>query len=240
MRNRIPRYEVLAGGYQMILSHQYKFIFFCNGKTGTTSIESALEPFQEGGEFDIGVRGLFVPKHVPPAILRACLPSAVWDGYFKFVFVRNPWDWFVSQWKYNASRPSFSRMRGTSPRQRLLRRAKKLFRPQPEPERAFTANDVDLLFEYLKQFRGLPGKEGLYQSNYVYDSDGTQLVDYLGRFETLVEDVDRIRKRIGLDVPLPHLNRTERGDYRAYFTAEGRQRLAKLWAVDVENFDYSF
>ena len=39
----------------MIISHKHKFIFLCNGKTGTTSIEELLRPLQEGAEFDFGV-----------------------------------------------------------------------------------------------------------------------------------------------------------------------------------------
>lgn len=39
----------------MILSHMHKFVFICNGRTGTTSIQTALDPFHEGGEYQMGV-----------------------------------------------------------------------------------------------------------------------------------------------------------------------------------------
>ncbi len=42
----------------MILSHEHKFIFFCNGKTGTSSIEQALEPIQQGQEYYIDIQGV--------------------------------------------------------------------------------------------------------------------------------------------------------------------------------------
>lgn len=51
-------------------------------------------------KYSFSVHGLFVNKHIPPAISKSCLSSEIWNSYFKFVFVRNPWDWFVSQWKY--------------------------------------------------------------------------------------------------------------------------------------------
>ena len=51
----------------MILSHRRKFIFFCNGKTGTTSIEKVLEPLDEGRRYAFDAPGLFIAKHIPPA-----------------------------------------------------------------------------------------------------------------------------------------------------------------------------
>src|SRR3954447_18105256 len=87
----------------MILSHTHKFIFICSSKVGTTSMEEVLRPLQEGADYDFGSPGArIVPKHIPPAILRGALPEKVWNAYFKFVFVRNPWDWFISQWFFNS------------------------------------------------------------------------------------------------------------------------------------------
>src|SRR3954469_11273109 len=85
----------------MVLSHRHKFIFFCNGKTATTSVEKILEPLDEGKRFAFDAPGLFIAKHMPPSVLRGMLPQDTWRSYFKFVFVRNPFAWVVSQWKYN-------------------------------------------------------------------------------------------------------------------------------------------
>jgi hypothetical protein len=234
----------------MILSHTHKFIFFCGSKVGTTSMEEVLRPLQEGAEYDFGSpEARIVPKHIPPAILKGALPEKVWNEYFKFVFVRNPWDWLISQWFYNsvpstdAPSPWLHRVRGTSagvlrgrrvrPRQgepaQLVRRGNELRR-----------EDVDATFEILKRFKQLPGRDGLYQSNSVYDMDDRVIVDYVGRYETLEADFDEIMRRVGLDLHLPHLNRTEHRDYRSYYSAETRERVGELWAVDIENFGYSF
>ena len=85
----------------MIISHTHRFIFFRNGKTGTTSIDKALQKYQEGEEYNISSIGLFYKAHVPPALVRSMLPKQIWSSYFKFSFVRNPWDWIASQWAYN-------------------------------------------------------------------------------------------------------------------------------------------
>jgi hypothetical protein len=230
----------------MILSHTHKFIFFCSSKVGTTSMEEVLRPLQEGAEYDFGSAGAaIVPKHIPPAILRGALPETVWDEYFKFVFVRNPWDWFVSQWFFNT-------VAGVDAPSRLSARALRSFfgprgrGPQAEPEPLvrfsdeLRTEDVHAMFELLKRFKGLPGRDGLYQSNWVYDMDDRMIVDYVGRYESLEADFEEIKRHLGLDLELPHLNRTEHRDYRSYYTAETRDLVGELWAVDVRNFDYSF
>jgi hypothetical protein len=224
----------------VILSHTHKFIFFCGSKVGTTSMEEVLRPFQEGAEYDFGSpEARIVPKHIPPAILKGALPEKVWNEYFKFVFVRNPWDWFISQWFYNS-------VPATNDSRSWLRRVRRRTRRrQAEPDLIqrgdeLRPEDVDRTFEVLKQFKQLPGRDGLYQSNSVYDMDDRVIVDYVGRYETLEADFDEIMRHLGLELHLPRLNTTQHRDYRSYYSAETRERVAELWAVDIENFGYSF
>lgn len=245
----------------MILSHTHKFIFICSSRVGTTSMEGVLQPLQEGEEYDFGAWGLFPPKHVPAAMLKGALPEKIWNEYFKFAFVRNPWDWFVSQWFYNplVAAPPDNLADGAEPdvRGRVRRSAQALrarvygrsqsasathVRPSLITEEPITlqARDVDDLFERLKPFRGLPGREGVYQSNWIYDMDGRVLVDFIGRFETIESDFDRICRHLKLDLALPHLNRTAHSDYRKSYSDEARARVGQLWAVDVDNFGYTF
>jgi hypothetical protein len=232
----------------MILSHTHKFIFFCSSKVGTTSMEEVLRPLQEGAEYDFGSPGAkIVPKHIPPAILRGALPQKIWSEYFKFVFVRNPWDWFVSQWFYNTVRPEDARASLPS---RLRRRAPRpLGRQGSEPAHRqplirhsdrLQVEDVYSMFELLKDFKGLPGRDGLYQSNWVCDMDDRVIVDYVGRYETLEADFAEIARHLSLDLRLPHLNSTEHRDYRTYYSRETRELVAELWAMDIEKFGYSF
>src|SRR3989338_5981486 len=111
---------------KMILSHEHKFIFFCNGKVASTSMQAALAAFQEEPELDIAVEGLFTKGHIPPEALKQKIPDSVWREYFKFCFVRNPWDWVVSQYYYNFP--------NTAPKQLLQ-------------------NDILKLYYYLRQYR---------------------------------------------------------------------------------------
>jgi len=228
----------------MILSHRHKFIFFCNGKTGTTSIENSLERLDEGKRYTFNATGLFIPKHIAPVIVRGMLPREIWKTYFKFVFVRNPYAWVVSQWKYNfrlAPQPARNVSPATAARVKALnsrviggRRIADL-----AAREAFSMDDIEVLFAYLRDnFRSVPYADGKYQSSYVVDLDGQQVVDLVGRFETLAQDYTAIARKLGLDPELPHVNRTEHRDFRSYYSPVAAAAVARLWKADFDVLDY--
>jgi len=225
----------------MILSHAHKFIFLCNGRTGTTSIEHALWRYDESGGLASHEPGLWVDKHIPRTALRSLLPAEQWDSYFKFVFVRHPLDWFVSQYRYNLERPpSLSRVLAKPRKAPAALRAFHRARARRE-ERVYDVADVERLHRYLRRNRGLPDTPTLFQSSYVDDTDGTQIVDFVGRFELLAADIARVQQRIGIDFALPHLNRTDHPDGRAYrnsLTEAGVRKVRELWAVDFDRLGY--
>lgn len=226
-------------GVGVILSFERQFAFFCNGKTGTTSLEALLSPMQQGEEFNFGAPGLFVAKHIPPAILRGALSGKQWDALFKFAFVRNPWDWVGSQWRYNRLGWVQRQPRWGWHRRRYLRNPVARYFCE-RPEAPLNASDVDFLWDYLQQYRGLPGAPGLLQSNYVCNVDGEVVLDFVGRFESLAADVGRVLERLRLQAELPRLNQTGSSAYRSLFSDAGKQRVAELWAEDIERFEYRF
>lgn len=229
----------------MILSYSKKFIFFCNGKTGSTSMRKCLWRFQEGEEYNLAEEGVFVAKHIPPQILRAHISPEIWQECFKFVFVRNPWDRFVSAWKHNFRfRRKISMLDYLCHPKNFRRHIKNIKNIKNMNALSmrdhFDVEDVDFLFNHLKRYRGLSGSDGFYQCNYVFSEDGTQLVDFIGRFERIVEDFDYVKKRLGLEVELPFVNKTKHLPYRQCFTDKAKDRVAELWKKDIEAFGYEF
>lgn len=223
----------------MIISHKLKFIFICNGKTGTTSIEKALKPFDESCDMNHGAPGLWASKHIPPAAIKSFLPSDIWDQYFKFVFVRHPLDWFVSQYKHNFRKPRFSKRAILQhPIQAFNQLRKDHNEKEVTSKQVFDREDVDFLYQHLRSYRGLPLSQSLLQSNYVYDADGKVMVDFIGRFENLVHDVQKVTAQIGIDFKLPHLNKTAHQPYQACFTEPAIERVQTLWDADFKNFGY--
>lgn len=112
----------------MLVSHRHRFIYTKTYKTGGTSVESYFEPFcmapgewtlaHERGEYVsehgiIGYRGAHRPEncrwwnHLPAERIRAQLGEAIWNAYFKFCVVRNPFDKLISAYYFQQSRGLF-------------------------------------------------------------------------------------------------------------------------------------
>lgn len=76
-----------------VISHKYQFIFIHVPKTGGTSFMSPFSPYWKLlARDDIKIRG-----HHRANRLARQYPDE-WKKYFKFAFVRNPWDRAVSLW----------------------------------------------------------------------------------------------------------------------------------------------
>jgi hypothetical protein len=207
----------------MIISGLHKFIFVAIPKTGTHSVRQALR--EHMGPRDLEQVGLFVQKRFPiPELaqlrhghlslqqVRPYLKPGEWQSFFKFAFVRNPFDRFISYCAF--------RTRG----QDLFKRDPKsvmrhyLFEAPPQDH---------LLFQPQYQF--------------VTGDDGQLLADYVGRVERMQESYDEIAGKIGIPSrPLERVNATERRDYRDYYDEQLIDGVAQLYARDLELFGYQF
>jgi hypothetical protein len=166
----------------------------------------------------VGNSDLYTDGHVPPLVVRDVLPGNVWEAYFKFVFVRNPWDWFVSQYFYNRRKQGM----------------------HPGIDSRLSRQDIMDTYDHLRRYRGIAGAPSLYQYYYAYSWDGERLVDYIARYERLQEDFRVVLGRIGADCRLPHLNATPHRPYQEYYDEETRHLVGTLYALDIETFAYTF
>jgi len=91
----------------VIISHKHRFVFFAVPRTATHAVRQALRLSLDEGDWE--QQALFGKQSIPaPGIaaighghiswrqLRAQLPAQIWSSYFKFGFVRNPFDRYVS------------------------------------------------------------------------------------------------------------------------------------------------
>lgn len=208
----------------MIVSHSHRFIFVHVSKAAGTSIERALEPFRHrppdtrlnrwrcklGLQWDY--RRYRFRQHDSARLARRVLPAALFDDYFKFGFVRNPWDWLASLYSYLQRTPGHRHHRRV---------------------RAMSFAEY-VTFEIQRGQRT--------QSDFLIDENGRLLVDFVGRFENLEADFARVCQRLGLGpIPLPHRNASrQRRPYQSLYDATTRDRVARHWAGDVRRFGYRF
>lgn len=143
--------------------------------------------------------------------------------YFKFSFVRNPFDRAVSSFFYLSNGGCNSE------------------------DRRFCA---EYLAEYKYDFTGfvedLPkltfATHFQPQATWLCDESGNLLTDFVGRYETLQQDVCSVGERFGFPFPpLPNLNASTHDDYRSYYSDPATvRRVAHVYGGDLELFRYRF
>lgn len=108
----------------MLVSHRKQFIYLKTVKTGGTSVESYFEPYcMRDGEWQqthsrdeyeseagiVGYRGADGKgkrffNHISANALRVILPEEIWENYFKFAVVRDPFDKQISAFFFFVSK----------------------------------------------------------------------------------------------------------------------------------------
>jgi sulfotransferase famil protein len=207
----------------MIVSALHKFIFVAIPKTGTHSVRQALR--EHMGPADLEQVGLFVQKRFPiPELaqlkhghlslqqIRPYLRPEEWQSFFKFAFVRNPFDRFISYCAF------MTRADGRFDREPQAVMRHFLFEAPPHGH---------LLFQPQHQF--------------VTGPDGELLADHVGRVETMQQSYDEIAERIGIaSTPLEKVNASSRRDYREYYDQQLIDGVSNIYARDLELFGYEF
>jgi hypothetical protein len=80
------------------------------------------------------------------------------------------------------------------------------------------------------------------QYDFLYDNKGKQLVDFIGRFESLQKDFNFVCGQLNiLNSALPHRNKSRnRKHYSEYYDLESREFVANLYQKDIKLFNYTF
>src|SRR5262249_19748564 len=200
-----------------------RFLFIHIYKTGGTTVRAALQPHAHLPNWSwwqaLGLRLPLCPTPPSPVLephawaseVRAALDRDLYNAYFKFAFVRNPWDWQVSLY-HHALQTS-----GHHYHARIS------------------------AMESFEEFLLWHGRHSPWlQKDFICDESGELIVDFVGRFETLAADFAAICSRIGVRAKLQHLNKSQHGDYRAYYTPRAQRMVEEFWQEDLDFFGYSF
>jgi hypothetical protein len=198
-----------------MISHDLHCIFVHIQKTGGSSVRQALQMAQHD-----------VDKHRFARELRIGYGEVYWRSYFKFAFVRNPWDRLVSWW-------------------RMIERNAAAKRPMNGFQR-FILSRASTFEQFLsncdEEYHDHDGSKWIFRNQIDYISDASGItVDFVGRFERLQDDFAMISSRLGLpSLRIPHVNSSAHKHYSAYYSAETGRLVAARFARDIEAFGYSF
>lgn len=219
----------------MIISIKHNFIFIHVPKTAGTAMTAALENFGTTPPRTVWrsiMRRLpivehpetvYLRKHETAAGVRKKLSPRVYEKFFRFSVVRNPFDHAVSHYEFMKQFriPKIAaKVAAMSFSEYLRYRQKKPF-----------WNDTF--------FARLPS-----QSHFLYDGGGNLLVNRLLHFENLAEDFASLTRELGFDVnSLPKINETisraDKRPWQSYYDSEATELALQLYAEDFRNFGYA-
>lgn len=220
-----------------VISDQYGYLFILAPGTGSTATAQALCREAAGRWVppedvrDPNGKMLVPRKHTTIAELRRFgLDDERLGTLFKFSAVRNPFDFWASQWLR-------LRVRWSS----LVDDPHSFVHNRPGDAEAVRASTQLTFPEWLQRQLGPRAGKGVTQYLNPHHLQGT---DFTLRFEHLQEDFDRVVERlaIGRRIELPRVNVTEERDpdYRHYYDDESRRLVEQVFAPYLRDFDYSF
>jgi predicted lipase len=207
----------------MPINHQLRTIFIHIPKTAGTSIEYALG--MHGDLKNIGVDcytdqqknkeylfggGL---QHLEAKQIKQYVGKDIFEAYFKFSIVRNPYDrlvsffaWLDGKWKYEEllSIETF--------RNYLAKSTKAIFKGKnllPKPQ-----------YEFL-----------VYKKNI--------LADVILRFEQLAEELELLSEHLNKQITLEHRMQSIHKNYSEYFDKESIEIVKRIYRKDFEYFNYN-
>jgi len=203
---------ISAEGYTLKPFDDYHCIFIHIPKCAGQSIRASLfENLQ--------------PGHINAYTYQLIYPKRVFDSYFKFSFVRNPWDRLVSAYFFMSAGGAHKK--------------------DQDWAQSHLASYPD--FPSFVRY-GLQKKEILNwphfrpQVQFLKDQQERINMDFIGRFENIQEDFKFIAGNLNITSNLLFINKTKtkRDPYQSYYTEDLREIAAEVYKEDIEAFDYKF
>ncbi len=186
----------------MVGSHQKKFIFFHLYKVAGSSLRHVLEKYQD----------FKAPKHFPPSRWINKHGRRLFDSYYTFAFVRNPWDWQVSLYFY------------------MLKDKK---HHQHDLAKSFRNFD-----EYIDWRVHHDCKSQYLWLSDNYDENSPISLNFVGRFEALHEDFNWLANHLNIQGVIPHLNKSDHVSYKQYYNHLTWKMIEDAYAIDIKTFNY--
>ena len=160
--------------------------------------------------------------HTPYFVYRREFPDE-FSEFFKFCFVRNPWDRLVSAFFYLKAGG------------------------MDAADRRWAREHLGAYHTFEDFVRGWVNEASIWtwvhflpQSYFVIDPAGGQTTDFVGRFECLERDLAQVAARLQIPAPLSRMNASNHWHYTTYYDDETRAIVARAYASDIAAFGYAF
>lgn len=213
-----------------MISHKHKCIFIHIPKTAGTSINTFFHPGVRFHYEKADYERLFgwCPKrriHMQHATSKQLIETELiteeqWNTYFKFAFVRNPWDRAYSDYIWIQQ---FSGVKGSF-KDYILK----------------NGNFKGILNDSSNnKYLG----DHLYKQSDFFDVKGDYEVDFIGRFENFNLDIQYVLSELGITEKFNEFQNKGKGRkkvYSTFYTNTLKKLVTKEFEKDIRLFNYTF
>ena len=213
-----------------MISHKHKCIFIHIPKCAGSSITNFFFPDFEFNIFKPNYEVLFgwCPKrkiHLQHATAKQMLETGLvtkeqWNKYYKFTFVRNPWDRAYSDYLWMQKELNVI----GSFRDFLMKKG--------------------IFYKYLTDDSNIKyrGDHLLRQTDY-FDFTGKLKVDFIGRFEDFSNDINEILSALNIDKTFNfYINKSNNRQehYSKFYNFKNKKCVSKIYEKDISLLNYKF
>lgn len=202
------------------VSEEKKLVYLNNSKVACSSFKAGMFPVAAADDNSI---------HVSTEHFRKRKLNKRQQGYFKFTFVRNPYERLVSCYesKFHTDRDKYHRK---------VLYFECYFFGFISKDKGFT-NFIHSICKIPDQFadRHFCSQYGLIYDN--YKGKESCVLDFVGKYETMAQDYKKIQDKFHLK-QLPHFNKSEKKNWMDYYTLETAELVHNKYRKDFEKFGY--
>ena len=234
LRRTLIKWLILPDHFRHLLpqkSHvvlpDYQIAYLSIPKVACSSIRYALAGLVFGRELDPYGRDKDLRIHEDVFIGKPLKSIARnHDHYFKFTFVRNPWDRLLSCYNDKIKNPE-----------------------RRTPKMIYQGFEAGMTFaEFIERAYQIPdhqADEHICSQVGRITYQGRLLPNFVGHFETLTEDWQQLKgilaPRLKRALPdLPHTNKTIHLPYQRYYNRRLEHMVGERYKGDIERFGYQF
>lgn len=141
--------------------------------------------------------------------------------YFKFTFVRNPYDRLVSAFFY-------------------LKQGGKNISDINFADENLSQIDTfeDFVMNWLSEKRVYSWIHFYPQTHFTESKFPGNEIDFIGKLENIEEDIKKLSEAIGTDIEIKHHNKSSRDNYLDYYTEEMLDKVHQLYKKDFQIYGY--
>ncbi|MHC4757054.1 MAG: sulfotransferase family 2 domain-containing protein [Planctomycetota bacterium] len=183
----------------LTVCHEKRFIWFRVAKVCTRSILRHMG------------------KYVQLDSVVSSRPGGMYRKYFKFAFVRNPWDRLISSWNNKVVQNNHFNF---------------------DEETLQKMQELECFVDYLSELDLRRCDRHLRLQTSLIDLNN---IDFLGRFETFSSDYSKICEHLELPIDdMVNVNPGKRDNYQDYYNKALIEKVYSLYRKDIQLLGYSF